>query len=171
MAPNREVLQRLVDVCQSYAVEHNLVFSTDPVPALSKTKCIYLCGRPGRVNYPDPVQLDGQDLPWVESAVHLGHTLHQLTNMEKDCQVARAKFIDKTVQLREDLSFANPDQILQAIKIFCSDAYGSMIWKLKSASSEQFFKSWNTAVKLVYGVPGVLLLTWWRIILLLTSQA
>ena len=53
--------------------------------------------------------------------------------MEKDCQVARAKFIDKTVQLREDLSFANPDQILQAIKIFCSDAYGSMIWKLKSA--------------------------------------
>ena len=105
------------------------------------------------MNYPDPVKLDGQDLPWVESAVHLGHTLHQLTNMEKDCQIARARFIDKTVQLREDLSFANPDQILKAIQIFCSDAYGSMLWNLKSAASEQFFKSWNTAVKLVYGVP------------------
>ena len=153
MAPNREVLQRMVDVCQSYALDHNLVFSTDPAPALSKTKCIFFCGRPGKVNYPDPVKLDGQDLPWVESAVHLGHTLHQLTNMEKDCQIARARFIDKTVQLREDLSFANPDQILKAIQIFCSDAYGSMLWNLKSAASEQFFKSWNTAVKLVYGVP------------------
>ena len=45
LAPNREVLQRMLNVCQSYAVEHNLVFSTDPVPALSKTKCIFFCGR------------------------------------------------------------------------------------------------------------------------------
>ena len=152
MAPNREVLQRMVHVCQSYAGEHNLIFSTDPVPALSKTKCIFFCGRPGKVKYPEPVKLDGQDLPWVESAVHLGHTLHQITNMEKDCQKARARFIDKTVQLREQLCFAKPDQILKAIQVFCSDAYGSMLWKLGSDSSEQFFKSWNTAVKLIYGV-------------------
>ena len=99
LAPNREVLQRMLLVCQNYAGEHNLVFSTDPVPAKSKTKCVYFCGRPGNVRYPDPVQLDGKDLPWVESADHLGHTLHQMTNMQKDCQRARAKFIDKTVQL------------------------------------------------------------------------
>jgi hypothetical protein len=153
LAPNRDVLQRMVDVCQLYAVEHNLVFSTDPVPALSKTKCIFFCGRAGKVKYPDPVKLDGQVLPWVESAVHLGHTLHQVTNMEKDCQIARAKFIDKTVQLREDLSFANADQILKAVQIICSDAYGSMLWKLSSDASEQFFKAWNTTVKLVYDVP------------------
>jgi hypothetical protein len=153
LAPNREVLQRMVQVCQSYAVEHNLVFSTDPVPSLSKTKCIFFCGRPGKVKYHDPVQLDGKDLPWVESADHLGHTLHQLTNMEKDSQRARARFIGKNVQLREELSFANEEQILKAVQIFCSDAYGSMIWNLKSSGSEQFFKSWNTTVKLVYGVP------------------
>ena len=82
------------------------------------------------MNYPDPVKLNGQDLPWVESADHLGHTLHQVTSMEKDCHRARARFINKNVQLREDLCFANPDQILKAIEIFCSDAYGSMIWKL-----------------------------------------
>ena len=153
MAPNREVLQRMVQVCQSYAGEHNLMFSTDPVPALSKTKCIFFCGRPGKVKYPDPVQLDGQNLPWVESALHLGHTLHQLNTMEKDCNIARAKYIDKSVQLRQNLSFAKPDQILKAKQIFSSDAYGSMLWNLESEASEQFFKSWNTSVKLVYGVP------------------
>ena len=33
LAPNREVLQRMLDVCAAYAADHNLVFSTDPVPA------------------------------------------------------------------------------------------------------------------------------------------
>ena len=37
--------------------------------------------------------------------------------------------------------------------MFCSDAYGAMLWNLKSESSEQFFRAWNTTVKLVYGVP------------------
>ena len=153
LAPNREVLQRMLKVCQHYAGEHNLVFSTDPVPAKSKTKCVYFCGRPGNVKYPDPVQLDGKDLPWVESADHLGHTLHQRTNMEKDCQRARAKFIDKTVQLREELFFAAPDQVMQAVQLLCTDAYGSMIWDLSSAAAEQYFKCWNTCVKLIHGIP------------------
>ena len=39
------------------------------------------------------------------------------------------------------------------MEIYCSDAYGSMIWDLGSNASEQLFKSWNTAVKLLYEVP------------------
>ena len=44
--------------------------------------------------------------------------------------MAREKYIEKSVQLREDLSFAKPDQVLKAMEIYCSDAYGSMIWDL-----------------------------------------
>ena len=33
------------------------------------------------------------------------------------------------------------------------DSYGSMLLELGSDSAEQFFKSWNTCVKLVYNVP------------------
>ena len=153
LAPNREVLQKMVKICQKYGEDHNLVFSTDPVPALSKTKCLYFCGRTGRVKYPDPVQLDGKDLPWVESADHLGHKLWQKSSMEKDCNRARGKFIQKTVELREQLSFANPQQILQAVQVLSTDAYGSMLWELSSNPAEQYFKCWNTCIKLVYGVP------------------
>ena len=35
----------------------------------------------------------------------------------------------------------------------CMDAYGSMLWDLGSSSSEQFFKCWNTCVKLAFDVP------------------
>ena len=154
MAPSRDVLQRMIQVCEVYATEHNLVFSTDPVPSKSKSKCIYFCGRLGRrVRYPDPLQLDGEDLPWVETAEHLGHTLHQLTSMDKDCQRARGKFISKTIEVREQLSFAHPQQKMKAVQILCTDAYGSMLWDLGSPTSEQYFKCWNTCVKLAYDVP------------------
>ena len=86
LAPNREVLQKMIKVCETYAAEHNLIFSTDPVPAKSKTKCLLFCGKSPRPKYPDPLKLNGKDLPWVETAEHLGHTLHQDTSMDRDCQ-------------------------------------------------------------------------------------
>ena len=73
------------------------------------------CGKPGKVKFPDPLQLDGKDLPWVETADHLGHTLHQVTNMSKDCQRARAKFIAKSLEVRNQISFADPQIILRAL--------------------------------------------------------
>ena len=45
--------------------------------------------------------LDGKQLPWIESAVHLGHILHQSGNMDKDIRVKRASFIDESVEVRE----------------------------------------------------------------------
>ena len=153
LAPNRQVLQQMVSVCEKYGQDHNLVFSTDPVPAKSKTKCMFFCGRTGDVRYPAPVKLEGKDLPWVEHAEHLGHTLHQSVTMEMDCNRARAKFIDKTVDVREQFAFDHPRQQLQMIQILCCDGYGSMLWELQSSKAEQLFKSWNTAVKLVWEVP------------------
>ena len=140
-------------VCQNYAREHNLVFSTDPLPSKSKTKCMYFCGRNGQVNYPAPVYLEGEPLPWVEHAEHLGHTLHQSVTMDKDCIRARAKFIDKSVDVRQEFYFATPDMTLKMVQVLCCDGYGSMLWNLQSDSASSYFKSWNTCVKLVYGVP------------------
>ena len=76
-----------------------------------------------------------------------------MTNMEKDSQRARGKFISKTNEIREELCFAHPEQIMQAVQLLCTDAYGSMLWKLSSTGAESFFKSLNRCVKLVHGIP------------------
>ena len=65
LAPVRNVLAEMVRVCEEYGQSHNMVFSTDPVPALSKTKCMFFCGKTNGVQYPDPVYLDGKVLPWA----------------------------------------------------------------------------------------------------------
>ena len=152
LAPVRSVLADMVKICEQYGLDHNLVFSTDPNPAKSKTKCIYFCGR-SNVQYPAPVKLNGKDLPWVETAEHLGHTLHQLGTMDSDCNKARAKFVQKNIETREMLGFAHPEQILTAVRVFCCDAYGAMLWSLSSNTAEQYFRSWNTCVKLVHDIP------------------
>ena len=69
-------------------------------------------------------------LPWVESAVHLGHILHQSGNMDKDIRVKRATFIDESVAVREMCQFANPAEVLQAVKLYVGSHYGSMLWDL-----------------------------------------
>ena len=57
------------------------------------------------------------------------------------------------MELREELNFAHPDQILRALEVYCCDGYGSMLWSLYSDTAESYFKAWNTAVKLVHNIP------------------
>jgi hypothetical protein len=143
----------MLETCENYAQRHNLEYSTDPNPSKSKSKCIYFSGKARNVQLPDPLQLNGEDLPWVATAEHLGHTLHQDCTMDQDARVKRAKFIDKTCELREIFDFAHPEQVIKAAQVYASDAYGSMLYNFSSNASESFFKSWNTFVKLAWNVP------------------
>ena len=91
-----------------------ITFSTDPNPKKSKTKCVYMCGV-SNPRYPAPVKLYGRDLPYVITATHLGHELHQDVTMEYDANVKRISFIDKSTKIRETFHFADPTNILQAV--------------------------------------------------------
>ena len=117
MAPSRSAMKNMLEVCEKYASENNLLFSTDENPEKSKTKCLYMCGKLGNVQYPAPLQLNGHDLPWVVKGTHLGHELHQSCNMDYDAKCKRSAFIDKSTDIREMFSFAHPDQVLSAVNI------------------------------------------------------
>ena len=154
LAPTRAILASMLSLVVTHGAELNLTFSSCQEPSKCKSFCIYFTKQQGRkVKYPAPLTLNGVQLPWRERAVHLGHTLHQETNMDRDSKRARARFIDRTVEIREELFFAKPEQVMKAVQILSTDSYGSMLWSLNSAGAESFFKAWNTCVKLVYGVP------------------
>ena len=153
LAPSREAMATMLQVCERYAKEHNLQFSTDPVPAKSKSKCLYMCGKMNNVNYPAKLQLNGKDLPWVLTATHLGHELHQNCKMDHDVKIKRAQFINESIEIRDTFSFAHPEQILQAVRVYCGHNYGSMLWELDSEMVGQYNRAWNTCVKLTNDVP------------------
>ena len=89
----------------------------------------------------------------IRQANHLCHVLSQMCNMENNAKIMKAKYIEKTLEIRETFSFAHPDQIIRAMEIFSSDCYGLMLHDLSSQSTESIFKCWNTAIKLIWNVP------------------
>ena len=120
----QKCLGQMFQVCEQYASDLNLVFSTDPDPRKAKSKSICMTGsRLRHVWTPAPLQLYGNDLPWVAITTHLGYELHQDGTMDYDCKIKRAKFID----IRETFNFAEQKQVLNAVQIYWSDCYGSTL--------------------------------------------
>ena len=68
------------------------MFSTDSDPTKSKTKCAYVCGAKKNLPRPAPITLCGRELPWVTSATHLSHELHESGSMDYDAVVKRATY-------------------------------------------------------------------------------
>ena len=117
IAPTRGAMQQMLEVCENYASNYNICFSTDPDPVKSKSKCIFMVGNKRNLPRPAPLLLEGTELPWVETATHLGHELHQSGNMEHNAKVKRADFISKSVEVRESFGFASPVEIRRKLKI------------------------------------------------------
>ena len=153
LAPTRDGMQIMLDTCKRFADNHNLQFSTDPNPAKSKTKCIFVCGRAKKAVKPVPLVLDGKELPWVESALHLGHVLHESGNMDQDVKVKRANFINDSTEVREAFCFASPSEVLRAVKVYVGSHYGSNLWQLGGDMACQYFSAWRTCVKLAWQLP------------------
>ena len=114
LAPNAHVLQKMVELCEEYAAAHNIVFSTDPNPSQSKTKCLVFTGKNTAVS-PPSIKLDGMILPWVEKVEHLGHILHQSMSTDYDARRAAAGFMWRASNIRDELHFAHPLQKMEAI--------------------------------------------------------
>ena len=153
LAPTRTAAAMMLECCEEYAAVHNLKFSTDPVPQKSKSKCVFFCGKLTRLAKPDPLILLGEKLPWVATADHLGHVLDQSGTMDQDAATKRARFIDRTVKLRDSFWFATPELVIRAVQVYACDAYGAMLYDFSSTSCQSFFKSWNTCLKLIWNVP------------------
>ena len=153
LAPSRDSMQEMLGVCERFALKTGLMFCTEPNPAKSKTKCIFMCGRQTGLAKPAPLLLNDKYLPWVTQATHLGHVIHESGTMEKDARSKRAQFISDSLDVRETFQFASPVEILRAVKIHCGSLYGAMLWDLGGPGAGQMYSAWNTCVKLTWNVP------------------
>lgn len=149
LATNRTAAQRMLNVCEKFAGENNINFSTNPDPVKSKSKAMYVTGLKGSVlQKPMPLQLCGQALPWVAQAEHLGHALCEDGMMAQDAREKRAQFIDCSAKIRETFSFAHPLEQIAAVEKYCTSVYGSNLYDLTSKEANMIFSSWRTGIKI-----------------------
>ena len=153
LAPNRRAAQMLLSLCESFASENNIMFSTHPVPAQSKSKALHVVGQKSHTTPPPPLVLCGKELPWVKRCEHLGHIFTSDGTLEQDCREKRAAFIDSAVKCREMFGFAHPEEIITAVEKHSTALYGSNLWRLDSPVAESVYSSWRTNIKLAWGLP------------------
>ena len=79
--------------------------------------------------------------------------MHQTGNMDFDAKIKRARYIGDSTQIREAFSFADPCQVLKAVRLYCGHYYGAMLWDFDSDMTGQVCRSWNTCVKLTFDIP------------------
>ena len=109
-------------------------FSTDPTPSRSKTKCLIF----SRSRSPEiirNVQLNGNNLPWVKSAKHLGNQLSTNLSysplspeMVTDLLGKRAAFFNSVHQVQQKFGSFDPKVVLRLVSIYSTAMYGSPLW-------------------------------------------
>jgi hypothetical protein len=141
----------MLELCENFANQNNLQFSTDINPTNSKSKCTNMCGKVNNVVYLIPLQLYGVILLWVTHATRLGHELHQDCTMEYDAKIKRGDFIRSSKTSERCSGLPTPckfyRQSVCTLHIFMVLCYGTFMGRW------QVFRAWNTCVKLAWGVP------------------
>ena len=149
LAPCIDGLQEMLKVCEKYANEHNLKFSTDPNPIKSKTKCMaYLLKERELPN----LRLCGNKLPWVKSGKHLGMRIDAIKDsiITKDTMEKRARYIQSNNELVQEFGYTSSDTKAAINRIYNSHAYGAVLWDLYGKEANMFFNSWSTSVRMMY---------------------
>ena len=140
----------MVQLCQKFASENNLKFSTNSNPTKSKTKCIHFSKQ--RMDLAK-IELNGDYLPWVDSAKHVGNTLERDNSFSRDIALKRGDFIGRVHSIMQEVYFANPLVKMKMMRIYTTSFYGSSLWNIFDGSCQKLFTAWNTSVRMAFGVP------------------
>ena len=153
LCPSRGGLQEMLRLAHEYVQEHNIAFSTDPEPSKSKTKGIIFSRRLLSFT-PEPLELNGNPLPWIENAKYLGNTITGIPDgFSKDAKQKRAGYIERNVELMQEFNIAHPDVKCKINRIYNSSFPGSVLYNLSSDSVRHMVSSWSVSVKQMWGLP------------------
>ena len=151
LAPSLDALQEMIGICEKYAANHNLRFSTDPNPNKCKTKCLAFLQR----DRPLPsMYLCGHPLPWVTNGKHLGITIsNKIDGMKTDIRIKRADYINRNNDILQEFSFSHPSTKIQINSIYNSHFTGCCLWDLFSREAIMVENSWNVSMRLMIAIP------------------
>ena len=140
MSPTLDGLQKMLQVCEHYAKDHNLRFSTNSNPKKSKTKYMAFLQKKRDLN---KLKLCGDLLPWVVTGKHLGTRIENNPGdiLNQDMKEKRAQYIQRNNELMQEFSFAHSSTKCNINTIFNSHFTGSVLWDLFGREAEYFMSS------------------------------
>ena len=100
-----------------------------------------------------PIKLNGDDLPWVSKAKHIGNILHEDGSTEHDIKVKKGIFIQTAMDLNQEFFSLPPNLKLKLCELYNSHFSGSSFWKLESMEAKHLYSAWDKNIKVMYDLP------------------
>ena len=149
ISPSLEGLQKMISMVEDYCTKNGLQISIHPNPSQSKTKC--MCFNIKLI--PKVMKVYGSDIPWVQEAQHLGHTINADESTDHDLLKKRAIFISKIHALRQELGDQHPEVFNKLVYAYAGSFYGSNLWDLYTVTSSKLYSAWNRTLRLTFQLP------------------
>jgi hypothetical protein len=144
----------MVNITEQYAKDHKIGFSTNPNPDKSKTKGILFSKNELKWS-PVPLQLSGNNLPWVKSGKYLGSKMTNIMyGFSQDTRIKRAQYIERNCDILQEFSFAHPQLKSKINRIYNSSFPGSVLWDLSSRNVKMLENSWSVSVRFMWSLPN-----------------
>ena len=144
LAPKRHVLQKMVDISESYMIDHKINFSPQ------KTKC--LCFGTDKTTV-KKICVSGTQIEWSAQAVHLGVILCSDGKLDQDVNSKRAHFITNCHYLLDEFRGSHPEVQTRLLILYNSSCYGSNLWDLFGDSCRKLLTSWNVNLREIWKLP------------------
>ena len=135
----------MLKICESYAAEHDLIFNG------AKSKLLIF--NPQKVYESDPkLELNGELIPNVKSAVHLGNTLHVINNQECIDEGIK-KFNSQANMFLARFKTCSPSVRSKLFQQYCMSLYGCQLWPLWSNKIDILKTKFSIALRRVWSLP------------------
>lgn len=146
LCPTIAGLQTLVDTCQKFALDFDLLFNT------KKTHCICYSSKP-----PDnlrPVFLNGVSIPWQPQVKYLGTIFVSNLSDQKDISQKKSIFISYVNRLNSIFSKAPVELKVHLLQVYCSSWYGCQAWQLDTRDTSAMNTAWQIAIRRTMHLPA-----------------
>jgi len=144
LSPSKSGLTILVDECERYAAEYDILFNGN------KSKLLYFRGRyckPAKTG----IDVIGQYVNISTTAVHLGHTISSddKSQIVKSAASSFWRYFNIFTSNFQCLSASIKSKLFNQ---FCCSYYGAPIWSLKSNAVKSLCTDWRKALRSLWRV-------------------
>ena len=147
IAPTREALQRLLDVCASYCLQFCLKFN------IAKTK-VMVFGRLSRsLSLLERISINGELIEYVEKCKYLGYYLVSHDHFKISVQEDLRGFFASVNSILTCVQKPRENVLMQLLYSNCVPklTYGAAIKDLTSSEKNQFSVAVNNAIRRIFG--------------------
>ena len=148
MAPSVRALQKLLDLCSSYASEHDIVYNT------RKSVCMIIWPKKARFVFIPSFYLSGDKLCFITEFLYLGHLISDDLSDDQDVKrLIRSLYATGNMLVRK-FSFCNELVKISLFKTYCYSLYGSALWcNYKAGTWRKIKVCHNDIFRNLMGVP------------------